>query len=140
MLENQSLMASPNDNDNVGKQKKGYARLLYVAVSTAILLLALVLYTNGDAIPIGDRCLIDDNDCVIPPGLTHGVCIGTGVNPAPMNGVGGGAIYGKCQSGQSGSLCRATDDCVVQTGLMPPHAVCRRGKCQRLVQCTICII
>ena len=57
-MENQPLMASPNDNVNVGKQKKEYARLLYVAVSTAILLLALVLYTNGDVIPIGDRCLI----------------------------------------------------------------------------------
>ena len=128
-------MAPPNDNDNIkGKQKKGYARLLYVAVSTAILLLALVLYTNSDDIPIGDRCLITDDNCVIPLGLTHGVC---------RNHDHGGDVaayvtyfgYGTCQSGQAGSLCGVTDDCVVQTGLTPPHAVCRGPaldqKCQR---------
>ena len=132
-MEKQSLMASSNDNDNVGKQKKGYARLLYVAVSTAILLLALVLYTNGDDIPIGDRCFIVDNNCAIPPGLTHGVCIDNCGVP-PIGGVvkpPSSSQCCTCQSGQPGSWCEVTDDCVVQTGLTPPHAVCRHGKCQR---------
>ena len=71
-MENQPLIAPPNDNDNVGKKKKGYAPMLYVAVSTAILLLGLVFYggeywgspralgvgttDDDDVSPFGDSC------------------------------------------------------------------------------------
>ena len=33
----------------------------------------------------------------------------------------------QCQSGKSGAFCGQTSDYVVQTGLTPPHAVCRQG-------------
>ena len=78
-------------------------------------------------IPIGGNCYAVHNDwhngCVIPPGLTQSVC-----------------LLNTCQSGQPGSPCRHTSDCVVQDNLDPPHAVCRgrqRSHCQRCVQCTI---
>ena len=58
-MENQSLIPSPNDN--VGKQKKECAPTFYVAVSTAILLLGLlVFYANSEVIPIGDECVVSD--------------------------------------------------------------------------------
>ena len=136
-MENQPLIAPPNgnDNDTVGKQKKGCAPTFYVAVSTTILLLlgglvfyansGLVFYANSDVIPIGDECVTAD-ECVIPPGLTHGVCLN---NPNGFNGK-PDPLDEECQSGQSGSWCTATDDCVVQTKLDPPHPVCRHDKCQ----------
>ena len=142
-MEKQTLLPSPNDNDNVGKQKKGSKPMLYVAVSTAILLLGLVFYggeylgspcalgvgsTDGDdVIPIGDPCFNSDDavynvlsNCAIPPGMDHGVCLwepGLGHN---------------CQSGQPGATCVDTSDCAIPPGLK--HAVCRssdsRGICQ----------
>ena len=60
----------------------------------------------------GALCL-ESSDCVVPPGLEHGVC-----------------RYGMCQSGKSGSSCDQTSDCVPISGLNPPHAVCRNNKCQ----------
>ena len=63
-------------------------------------------------VPIGDDCVTSDNNCAIPPGLTHGVCRDS-----------------QCQSGTSGSLCGVTSDCVKPPGLQ--HPVCRNGKCQR---------
>ena len=141
-MENQSLITSPNDN--VEKQKKGSApTFYYVAVSTAILLLGLlVFYANSDVIPAAsppppgsDACVVGADDCVIPAGLTHGVCIDTGGPAVPQAGVvtprSSSHHGGTCQSGQPGAWCEVTDDCVVQTGLTPPHAVCRHGKCQR---------
>ena len=74
---------------------------------------------GGDVIPIGGRCektnANPDPICVIPAGLEHGVCRG-----GPSNG-----NVLSCQSGQSGSFCEQTSDCVVQNDLDPPHAVCR---------------
>ena len=139
-MEKQTLLSTPNDNGNVGKQKKGYPPKLYVAVSTAILLLGLVFYggeywgshralgvgttDDDDVIPIGGTCdwlrTNPDPICATPPGLDHGVCLGAG-----------GRNSVSCQSGQPGSWCGVTDDCVIQTGLTPPHAVCRKKKCQQ---------
>jgi len=65
----------------------------------------------GGLIPIGDYCTTPD-DCVIPVGLDHGVCLG------------GNEWLVACQSGQPGSWCKQTSDCVVQNNLDPPHAVC----------------
>ena len=65
----------------------------------------------------GEYC-DETSNCVIPKGLDHSVCR-----------FGGGDA--QCQSGQPGALCGQTSDCVVQTRLDPPHAVCRKGKCQR---------
>ena len=89
-------------------------------------------------IPIGRYCVIAEDDCVIPNGLTHGVCRSDVKDQSTE------PKTGTCQNGQSGSLCGVTDDCVVQNDLDPPHAVCRgpnpQKKCQRWVQCTIFII
>ena len=65
----------------------------------------------------GEYC-DETSDCLIPKGLDHSVCR-----------FGGGDA--QCQSGQPGALCGQTSDCVIQTRLDPPHAVCRKGKCQR---------
>ena len=84
----------------------------------------------GYGIPIGDECSISETVttatlseyCVIPPGLTHGVCRNSNMNWSDKDKY-------RCQSGQPGSYCGLTDDCVVPPGL--DHAVCRHGKCQR---------
>ena len=112
--------------------------------------------TNDDTIPIGDTCDVIDDNCAIPLGLDHGVCV---FNPMDCSNRYG---YWTCQSGQPGAFCVETSDCVVppvlehgvcrddicqsgksgsscgQTsncvpiaGLNPPHAVCRNNKCQR---------
>ena len=62
-----------------------------------------------------DALCVETSDCVVPPGLEHGVC---------RDDI--------CQSGKSGSSCGQTSDCVPIAELN--HAVCRRGKCQRLVK------
>ena len=82
--------------------------------------------TDFNLIPIGDTCTTDD-ECAIPPGLEHGNCAGSDTKKTDPT----------CQSGQPGSLCfnpthaMTSDDCVIQTGLTPPHAVCRKKKCQQ---------
>ena len=73
--------------------------------------------TTGDGIPIGESCIYSD-DCAIPPGLEHGVCL------YPSYG-----FPGTCRSGQPGVFCGRTSDCVIPKGLK--HPVCRRDKCQR---------
>ena len=85
-----------------------------------------------DVIPIGSDCgktSANHNPiCAIPPELDHGVCR-SGPYDFPL-----------CQSGQPGSYCGQTSDCVVQNDLDPPHAVCcgpnetvfyYNAKCQR---------
>ena len=83
---------------------------------------------DGDLIPIGDTCTCPEdcefsvNNCVIPPGLDHGVCLA--YNTAYDTTT--------CQSGQPGSFCRPWEsDCVVQNDSDPPHGVCRgpNSKC-----------
>ena len=84
--------------------------------------------TDGDVIPIGGLCDAHFNDnCMIPPGLEHGVCLVACPNGQP----GSPCKQTYCQNGQPGAACGVTDDCVVQTDLDPPHAVCRHNKCQR---------
>ena len=58
---------------------------------------------------------------IIPPGLDHTVC-------RKKNSI--GSSVSSCQNGQPGALCAKTSDCVVQTDLDPPHAVCRLDRCQ----------
>ena len=93
---------------------------------------------DGTKCPPGDYCCSAD-DCAIPVGLTHAVCRNGG---GADGGTDGDCLPGnlwapmyQCQSGQPGSWCGVTDDCVVQTDLDPPHAVCRGPtgdqKCQR---------
>ena len=170
-MEDQSLIPSPKDNGE--KQKKGCKPGLTVLFTT-IVLLVLVFYggeywgspralgvgtTDDDyvIIPIGDPCLIADDNCAIPPGLEHGYCGFvpiTGGQPGPVqyecqNGQPGASCDNpsdcvipkgldhavcrddKCQSGQAGARCGQTSDCLPIAGLSPPHAVCRKDKCQR---------
>ena len=93
---------------------------------------------DGTKCPPGDYCCSAD-DCAIPVGLTHAVCRNGG---GADGNTAGDCLPGnfwvslyQCQSGQPGSFCGVTDDCVVQTDLDPPHAVCRGPtgdqKCQR---------
>ena len=122
-MEDQSLIPSPKDNGE--KQKKGCKPVLSVLFTT-ILLLVLVFYggeywgrhrargsvTKGTCDPSCDS---------IPPGLDHTVC-------RKKNSI--GSSVSSCQNGQPGALCAKTSDCVVQTDLDPPHAVCRLDRCQ----------
>ena len=65
-------------------------------------------------IPIGGKC-DDADDCVIPPGLDHAVCLQELYDVYKYN-------YLTCQSGQPGARCGQTSDCVIPTGL--EHPVC----------------
>ena len=126
-MEDQSLIPSPKDNGE--KQKKGCKPVLSVLFTT-ILLLVLVFYggeywgrhrargsvTKGTCDPSCDS---------IPPGLDHTVCLRKNSGLASVS-----TSVSSCQDGQPGALCAKTSDCVVQTNLDPPHAVCREDQCQ----------
>ena len=64
---------------------------------------------DNDLIPIGGSCPADgrvkntnlNNNCAIPPGLAHGVCLGTYTHDRTY-------IY--CQTGQPGAYCEDTSE------------------------------
>ena len=89
-----------------------------VWIERSLIIFMMILLDIGHASPInpGAFC-VETSDCIVPPGLEHGVC---------RDDI--------CESGKSGSSCGQTSNCVPIAELNPPRAVCRNNKCQRRVQ------
>ena len=155
MDENQSLIASPNDN--VGKKKKGYTPVR--TVLSTIILLGLVFYggkywdshrARDDALITIDIAMFDDellptlDDELLPTGSFRarddasipidGWCYDHPNNciippdlsqPAFCFCSSSDHKACWCQSGQPGEYCDETSDCVIPKGL--DHSVCRFG-------------